>query len=169
MMARARRTRAGLRVKRGKALPVAAAGDEVSRADILFEIVMGPRSPRLNRRPSPSGVNKLPRSRVFGTGTACDACPVKGSGVSVRGGVAHVFLAVALCLPLVAAAAAIGASMAQDPSTLDRWLLSLLAIVFLAVVVWASLLPPVRQVEVSTARALLEYDEEWLPDVRSPR
>ncbi len=49
------------------------------------------------------------------------------------------------------------------------WLLTLLAIGFLAVVVWASLLPSVRQVEVSTARALLEYDERALPDVRSPR
>ncbi len=94
---------------------------------------------------------------------------MKGSGVSVWGGLAHVFLAIALCLPLVAAAAAIGASMAQDPSPLNLWLLSLLASAFLAVVVWAALLPPVRQVEVSTARALLEYDEQALPDVRSPR
>jgi signal transduction histidine kinase len=95
---------------------------------------------------------------------------VKGSGASVWGGVAHVFLAVALGLPLVAAAATIGASMAaEDPSMLNLWLLTLLAIVFVAVVVWASLLPPVRQVEVSTARALLEYDERALPDVRSPR
>jgi signal transduction histidine kinase len=59
--------------------------------------------------------------------------------------------------------------MAQDPSALSLWLLITLAIGFVAVVVWASLLPPVRQVEVSTARALLEYDEEVLPDVRSPR
>ena len=94
---------------------------------------------------------------------------MKGSGGSVWGGVAHVFLAIALCLPLVAAAAAIDASMAQDPSPLNLSLLSLLAICFLAAVVWASLLPPVRQVEVSTARALLEYDEQDLPDVRSPR
>ena len=85
------------------------------------------------------------------------------------GGVAHVFLAVALCLPLVAVAAAIGVSMGQDPSVLNLWLLTLLAIVFIAAVVWASLLPAVRQVEVSTARALLEYDELALPDVRSPR
>lgn len=86
------------------------------------------------------------------------------------GGVAHVFLAVALCLPLVAVTAMIGASMAvQDASLLDLWLLILLAIVFLAVVVWASLLPPVRQVEVSTARALLEHDTAALPDVLSPR
>jgi signal transduction histidine kinase len=88
----------------------------------------------------------------------------------VWGGVAHVFLAVALCLPLVAVAAMIGASMAaEDPSMLNQWLLILLAIVFVAVVVWASLLPPVRQVEVSTARALLECDAARLPDVRSPR
>jgi signal transduction histidine kinase len=57
--------------------------------------------------------------------------------------------------------------MAHDPSALNLWVLTLLAIAFLAVVVWASLLPPVRQVEVSTARALLEYDERTLPDVRS--
>ena len=69
------------------------------------------------------------------------------------------FLAIALCLPLVAATAMIGASMAQDQSMLNLWLLGLLATSFLVVVVWASLLPPVRQVEVSTARALLEYDE----------
>jgi signal transduction histidine kinase len=94
---------------------------------------------------------------------------VSGSRISVWGGVAHVFLAVALCLPLVAAAATIGASVAQGPSVLNLWLLGLLAVVFLVVVVWASLLPPVRQVEVSTARALLEYDEQALPDVRSPR
>jgi signal transduction histidine kinase len=36
-------------------------------------------------------------------------------------------------------------------------------------VVWAALLPPVRQVEVSTARALLEYDDAALPDVGAPR
>jgi signal transduction histidine kinase len=106
---------------------------------------------------------------VLEAGTACEAETVKGSAASVWGGVAHVLLAIALCLPLVAAAAMIGASMAQDPRTLDKWLLSLLAIVFLAAVAWASLLPPVRQVEVSTARALLEYDDETLPDVRSPR
>jgi len=94
---------------------------------------------------------------------------VRASGATLWGGVAHVFLAVALCLPLVAVTAAIGVSMAHDPSVLNVWLLTLLAIVFIAVVVWASLLPPVRQVEVSTARALLEYDERSLPDVRSPR
>ena len=93
---------------------------------------------------------------------------MRASGATVWGGVAHVFLAVALCLPLVAVTAAIGVSMAHDPSVLNLWLLTLLAIVFIAVVVWASLLPPVRQVEVSTARALLEYDERSLPDVRSP-
>ncbi len=95
---------------------------------------------------------------------------MKHSGASAWGSVAHVFLAVALCLPVVAAAATIGASMTtENPSTLTLWLLTLLAIAFVAVVVWASLLPPVRQVEVSTARALLEYDEGVLPDVRSPR
>lgn len=80
------------------------------------------------------------------------------------------FLAVALCLPLVATTILIGESMTvQGPSMLNLWLLTLLAIVFLAVVLWASLLPPVRQVEVSTARALLELDDGALPDVRSPR
>jgi signal transduction histidine kinase len=81
-----------------------------------------------------------------------------------------VFLAVALCLPLVAAAAMIGVSIAdQDPSALNTWLLALVAIGFLATVVWASLLPAVRQVEVSTARALLAHGEAALPDVRLPR
>jgi signal transduction histidine kinase len=88
----------------------------------------------------------------------------------VWGRVAHVFLAVALCLPLVAAAAMIGASVAvADSSVLNLWLLTGLAIVFLALVVWAALLPQVRQVEVSTARALLDHDDAALPDVRSPR
>jgi signal transduction histidine kinase len=88
----------------------------------------------------------------------------------VWGGVAHVFLAVALCLPLVGATAAIAASMTvQDVSTLNLVLLTLLGVAFLAVVVWASLLPPVRQVEVSTARALLDHDVTAVPDVRAPR
>lgn len=95
---------------------------------------------------------------------------MRGSRASVWGGVAHVFVAVALCLPLVAVAAAIGVSIvAEDPSMLNLTVLTLLAIGFVAVVVWASLLPPVRQVEVSTARALLDHDEAALPDVRSPR
>jgi signal transduction histidine kinase len=95
---------------------------------------------------------------------------VRGPATSTWGGVAHVFLAVALCLPLVAATAMIGASMTvPDQSILNLWLLGLLAAAFLVVVVWASLLPPVRQVEVSTARALLDHDHAALPDVRSPR
>ncbi len=95
---------------------------------------------------------------------------MRRSAPSVWPGVAHVFLAVALCLPLVAATSTIGASLtAPDLSTLNRWLLTLLGVVFLAVVVWASLLPPVRQVEVSTARALLDHDEATLPDVGTPR
>jgi signal transduction histidine kinase len=102
--------------------------------------------------------------------TEGEAEVVRGSGASGWGGVAHVFLAVALCLPLVGAAAMIAASMTvPDLSTLNMSLLTLLGIVFLAVVVWASLLPPVRQVEVSTARALLDHDDAALPDVRSPR
>jgi signal transduction histidine kinase len=81
-----------------------------------------------------------------------------------------VFLAVALCLPPVAAAALVGVSLtAQGSTTLDTWLLAMVAIGFLVVVVWASLLPPVRQVEVSTARALLDLGDAALPDVRSPR
>jgi signal transduction histidine kinase len=101
--------------------------------------------------------------------SACEAGLVKGSSASTWGGVAHVFLAVALCLPLVAAAGMIGASMTvQGASTLNLWLLGLLGVVFLAVVVWASLLPPVRQVEVSTARTLLDHNGATLPDVRSP-
>lgn len=95
---------------------------------------------------------------------------MRGPTTSTWGGVAHVFLAVALALPLVAATAMIGASMTvPDRSILNLWLLGLLAACFLVVVVWASLLPPVRQVEVSTARALLDHDEAKLPDVRSPR
>ena len=94
---------------------------------------------------------------------------MKGSAASFWGGVAHVLLAIALCLPLVAAATTIDASMAQDPSTFDTWLLALVAIGFLVVVVWASLLPPVRQVEVSTARVLLDLGDVALPDVGSPR
>lgn len=87
----------------------------------------------------------------------------------MRGAIAQVFLAVAISLPLVAVAAAVGVSMAQDRSTLNLGLLTAVTVGFLAVVVWASLLPSVRQVEVSTARALLEYDDAALPDVRSPR
>lgn len=101
---------------------------------------------------------------------ACDAGVVNGSGAPAWGGVAHVFLAVALGLPLVAAGAVIGASMtAPQAGALDLGLLTLVAIAFTAGVVWASLLPAVRQVEVSTARALLDYDDVVLPDVRSPR
>jgi signal transduction histidine kinase len=93
---------------------------------------------------------------------------VRGSATSVWGGVAHVLLAIALCLPLVAAAAMIGVSVAQHPTVLNVWLLTLVGIGFLALVVWASLLRPVRQVEVSTARVLLDHDDATLPDVRWP-
>jgi signal transduction histidine kinase len=106
----------------------------------------------------------------FGTSVACEAGVVRGPATSTWGGVAHVFLAVALCLPLVAATVMIGVSMsAPDQSTLDLWLLGLLAAAFLVAVLWVSLLPPVRQVEVSTARVLLDHDHSALPDVRSPR
>jgi signal transduction histidine kinase len=80
-----------------------------------------------------------------------------------------VFLAVALCLPLVAAAVLIEVSIAQTRTGSDLALLSALAVVFVAVVVWAALAPSVRQVEVSAARALLGFDEAALPDVGSPR
>jgi hypothetical protein len=75
-----------------------------------------------------------------------------------------VFLVIALCLPLVAAAALIGVSMTAESSALNRWLLAMVAAGFLAMVVWASLLPPARQVGVSTARALLDLGEDTLPD-----
>lgn len=95
---------------------------------------------------------------------------VERSGPTVWGGVAHVFIAIALCLPLVAAAVLIDLSVAAQETTLvDVGLLSVLGIAFLALAAWASLLPAVRQVEVATARALLELDPATLPDVRSPR
>jgi signal transduction histidine kinase len=80
-----------------------------------------------------------------------------------------VFLAVALCLPLVAAAVLIEVSVARTRNGSDLALLCLLTVAFVAVVVWAALLPSVRQVEVSTARILLGFDEAALPDVGSPR
>ncbi len=82
------------------------------------------------------------------------------------GAVAHVFVAVALALPFALAAASIGLAAAlPDQSLLNRWLLVLLGIGFLAAVTWAALLPPVRQVEVGTARVLLGVE---LPDVAVP-
>lgn len=82
------------------------------------------------------------------------------------GPVAHVFVAVALALPVVAAGLAIGIAVTMtDQSMLDRWLLALLAIAFGAAVCWAALLPPVRQVEVATARTLLGVE---LPEVPEP-
>lgn len=83
------------------------------------------------------------------------------------GAVAHAFLAVAVASPLAGAAVAIGFAMAHPgQSMLNRALLTLLAVVFLLVVTWVALLPPVRQVEVAAARVLLDLD---LPDVRRPR
>jgi signal transduction histidine kinase len=100
---------------------------------------------------------------------ACEADVVRDRAASGWGGIAHVFLAIALCLPLVAAAAMVGVSLtASDSSALTTWLLALVAAGFVALVVWASLLPPVRQVELSTARALLDQSDAALPDVRLP-
>jgi signal transduction histidine kinase len=107
--------------------------------------------------------------RVVDPHGACDAGPVRSTTTPARGAIAHVFLAIALCLPLAAAAEVLDASMAQHPGMLDTSLLVLLAIGFLAAVLWASLLPTVRQVEVSTARSLLGHDDAALPDVRFPR
>lgn len=82
------------------------------------------------------------------------------------GAVAHVFLAVALSLPIAVGAITIGVSATlSDQSWLNRWLLTLLALAFLATVGWAALLPPVRQVEIAAARSLLGVD---LPDVTEP-
>lgn len=82
------------------------------------------------------------------------------------GPVAHVFLAVALALPVMGAALAIGLAMTlPEQSLLNRWLLMVLGLLFCAVVAWVALLPPVRQVEVATARTLLGVA---LPDVPDP-
>lgn len=82
------------------------------------------------------------------------------------GPVAHVFVAVALALPVAAAAFMIGAAVTLvEQSMLNRWLLVLFAVLFVAIVGWAALLPPVRQVEVATAKALLGVD---LPDAAAP-
>ena len=93
---------------------------------------------------------------------------VRGRTVT-RGCIAHVFLAVAICLPLVAAGALIDVSMAQTRTSLDVSALIAVAVAFASVVAWMALLPAVRQVEVSTARFLLGYDDAVLPDVRAPR
>lgn len=92
---------------------------------------------------------------------------MRGTAAVARGRVAHVCLAVALCLPLVAAAVLIGESLAQTRTAFDTALLIAIAIAFAAVVAWMALQPSVRQVEVSTARVLLGYDDAALPDVRS--
>lgn len=82
------------------------------------------------------------------------------------GAVAHVFVAVALALPLaVAAGATVAALLLPQQTMLNRGLLTLLGLTFLAVVVWVALLPEVRSVEVATARSLLGLD---LPDVTDP-
>ncbi len=100
------------------------------------------------------------------------AVPARDSLGGVRrtpgwGTVAHVFLAVAVASPLIAAAGAIGFAMAYPgQSMLNQALLALLAAAFLLVVTWVALMPPVRQVEVAAARVLLGLD---LADVRRPR
>lgn len=84
-----------------------------------------------------------------------------------RGAVAHVFLAIAIALPLLVGIGSIGAAMIEGTqSVLNQWLLALLGLAFLAAVVWAALLPPVRPVEIATARTLLSVD---LPDARRPQ
>lgn len=83
------------------------------------------------------------------------------------GALAHVFLAIALALPLVVAGLVVGYAMvANDNSMIDRTLVAALGVLFLAAGVWVALLPPVRQVEISTARTLLDID---LPDAGQPR
>lgn len=79
---------------------------------------------------------------------------------------AHVFLAVALALPVSAAAAAVVVAFVNPAqSMLNRGLLIALGAGFAAVVVWVALLPEVRSVEIATARTLLALD---LPDVAHP-
>lgn len=79
---------------------------------------------------------------------------------------AHVFLAVALALPLVAAVAAITVALVNPAqSSLNRGLLIALGGAFAAMVVWVALVPEVRPVEVATARTLLGLD---LPEVTRP-
>lgn len=83
-----------------------------------------------------------------------------------RGPVAHVFLAIALALPVLVAVGSIAIAMLEEQSVLNLWLLAILAVGFLAAVIWAALLPVVRPVEIATARTLLAVD---LPDARHPQ
>ena len=85
--------------------------------------------------------------RVVGPRRPCDSGAVRGSAAAARGRIAHVFLAIALSLPILAAALLIEVSIAQARSGLDVALLIGLATVFVAIVVWAAVLPPVRQVD----------------------
>lgn len=82
------------------------------------------------------------------------------------GPVAHVFLAVAMALPVVAAVGAtVAALLVPSQSMLNLGLLTVLGTAFLAVVGWVALQPEVRPVEVATARTLLALD---LPEVTHP-
>lgn len=82
------------------------------------------------------------------------------------GPVAHVFLAIAVALPLVAAVGAtVAALLVPSQSMVNIGLLTVLGTGFLAVVGWVALLPEVRPVEVATARTLLALD---LPEVAHP-
>ncbi|WP_404385527.1 histidine kinase [Knoellia locipacati] len=82
------------------------------------------------------------------------------------GRVAHVFLAVAVALPVAVAAGAVVVSMfAPGQTPLNRGLLAVIAVVFGAIVLWVAHLPEVRPVEVSAARTLLGLD---LPAVAAP-
>lgn len=83
------------------------------------------------------------------------------------GVVAHLFLAVAVALPtLVALGALAAAAVTPGQSVLNRWLLLLIGLLFLGIVGWAALLPPVRQVEIAAANTLLGTG---LPEVADPR
>jgi signal transduction histidine kinase len=77
----------------------------------------------------------------------------------VWGRVAHVFLSVAVAVPVIAGLGVVGLSMAQPKqSALDLGMLALIGVGFVGVIVWVALLPQVRPVEVAVARALLGVD-----------
>lgn len=83
------------------------------------------------------------------------------------GQVAHAFLAIALSLPVGAAAGVIGSAFAEPAqSMLNRGLLVGIGLVVLVATVALSLHPSVRPVEIAAARALLAAN---LPDVPNPR
>lgn len=102
------------------------------------------------------------RSRSAGSAVPAGATDRPRWGV-----VAHLFLAVAVALPTLVALGALAAAAAtEDQSVLNRWLLLLICALFLGLVGWAALLPPVRQVEIAAANTLLGTG---LPEVADPR